>query len=66
MAGCGLYWVWPLGVFYRCASIIPFANTARDETNLDALTGELVEVVRETLQPARVSVWLRNPNRVKF
>ncbi|RLT45062.1 MAG: hypothetical protein DWI57_01695 [Chloroflexi bacterium] len=36
-----------------------FAITARDETDLDALTGELQRVVQETLQPERVSVWLR-------
>jgi hypothetical protein len=36
-----------------------FAQTARDETDLDALTGELVRVVQETLQPEQVSVWLR-------
>ena len=36
-----------------------FAVTARDETDLDALTGELARVVQETLQPEQVSVWLR-------
>ena len=36
-----------------------FALTARDETDLDALTAELVNVVQETMQPDRVSVWLR-------
>lgn len=36
-----------------------FAVTARDETDLDALTGELAQVVQETLQPEGVSVWLR-------
>ena len=36
-----------------------FAITARDETDLDALTGELARVVQETLQPEGVSVWLR-------
>ena len=36
-----------------------FALTARDETDLDALTGELTRVVQETLQPERVSVWLK-------
>ena len=36
-----------------------FALTARDETDLDALTAELVRVVQETMQPESVSVWLR-------
>ena len=36
-----------------------FAVTARDETDLDALTGELQRVVQETLQPEGVSIWLR-------
>ncbi|MCB0244621.1 MAG: hypothetical protein KDI12_14485, partial [Anaerolineae bacterium] len=35
-----------------------FALTARDETDLDALTAELVRVVHETMQPESVSVWL--------
>ena len=34
-------------------------GTARDETDLDALTAELARVAQETLQPERVSVWLR-------
>ncbi len=37
-----------------------FAQTARDETDLDALLTELVRVVDETLQPEHVSVWLRD------
>jgi hypothetical protein len=37
-----------------------FAFTARDETDLDALTAELVRVVQETLQPERVNIWLRS------
>jgi len=36
-----------------------FAQTARDETDLDALLAELVQVVDDTLQPEHVSVWLR-------
>ena len=36
-----------------------FAQTARDETDLDALLAELMRVVNETLQPEHVSVWLR-------
>jgi hypothetical protein len=36
-----------------------FAQTARNETDLDALTAELTRVVQETLQPEHVSIWLK-------
>ena len=37
-----------------------FALYARDETDLDALTAELLRVVQETMQPDHVSIWLRD------
>ena len=40
-----------------------FAGRLRDEIDLDAISGELRNVVQGTLQPAQVSVWLRSPDK---
>lgn len=40
-----------------------FARTARDETDLNKLTDELIRVVDETMQPKRLSLWLNKIER---
>ena len=40
-----------------------FANTVRDETDLEKLTACLMQVVDETMEPKSVSVWLKADDR---
>lgn len=54
--------------FYRtkydaARTLESFNVMARDEVDLRTLIGRLVEVVDDTMQPAQISLWLREPRK---
>jgi hypothetical protein len=40
-------------------ALASFDSRLREETNLDSLSGDVLAVVRETMQPGHASLWLR-------
>jgi hypothetical protein len=40
-------------------TIAAFSTRLREELDLDTLTGELLTVVEQTMQPTQASLWLR-------
>jgi len=44
-------------------ALADFAASARNETDLETLSSKLVQVISQTMQPERVSVWLRPQGR---
>lgn len=56
--------------FYRSKynaeqSLAQFSSFARNETDLDALTSEVIRVVEQSMRPEQVSLWFADPPQVK-
>jgi len=54
--------------FYRskydaARALEAFGITVRDEVDLNRISGSLVRVIKETIQPASISLWLNTPAR---
>ena len=49
----------PAQLSIPCKTIETFSAKPRGETDLNALSDDLVGVVQETVQPAHVSLWLQ-------
>jgi hypothetical protein len=45
-------------------TIEAFSARLRDEVDLDALTGELLDVVNRTMEPTTASLWMRPSGRL--
>jgi len=42
-----------------------FSSKLRDETDLDTLSNDLIDVIRETMRPRRLSLWLKLEERAR-
>jgi hypothetical protein len=54
--------------FYRhkydtARTLASFGSTLRNEVNLEDLTRQLISTVSETMEPAHISLWLRQPDK---